>query len=486
MEGLAYDDSEESIGLIDVASVIDRVQGEAAAIGDVVGVGYDYTVRQGAAITHTSANYAKTVIFAKAALTILPAAPTPAEIPSAQLDAKCSLSAVSAPQVAFMGAKGEELTGVYVWKDGATVPDFTDSATVECMAVFTPDDLNYAATEYSVNVNVIPKQVTVTFSGSSTVTYTGSQQPDVEFTVDGADEGDDLGVSVTYSGDRTNAGTFKATVTVSNMNYAVSGSATRTVKIEKAVLNVALTESEITVNEGDTVDYVIYYFGFVGSDDESVLESAATVTFPTEPGVYNVSPKGVSADNYTVKYGVTVFRVNKGMLYSETSDVILEGSFPASLEVSVVAKENDEDFIDSEFNSLKAAYNALGDKTLSEVFRIEYLNDGEAYEYTDKISISMMLDEKYEDMTKLAFAVKTYNGDILYISDVTYKDGRAVFDVENAEYVIVAYATGEESNILLYAGIGAGAAVVLIVLIAVVVKLKRKRAARFIKYRDDI
>ena len=174
------------------------------------------------------------------------------------------------------------------------------------------------------------------------------------------------------------------------------------------------------------------------------------------------------------------------MLYSETSDVILEGSFPASLEVSVVAKENDEDGIDSEFNSLKAAYNALVDKTLSEVFRIEYLNDGEAYEYTDKISISMMLDEKYEDMTKLAFAVKTYNGDILYISDVTYKDGRAIFDVENAEYVIVAYATGEESNILLYAGIGAGAAVVLIVLIAVVVKLKRKRAARFIKYRDDI
>ena len=486
VDGLAYEDTEESIGLIDVASVVDRVPGEAAAIGDVVGVGYDYTVRQGAAITHTSANYAKTVIFAKAALTILPAAPTPAEIPSAQLDAKCSLSAVSAPQVAFMGAKGEELTGVYVWKDDAFVPDFTSSATVECVAVFTPDDPNYAATEYPVNVNVIPKQVTVTFSGSSTVTYTGSQQPDVEFTVDGADEGDDLGVSVTYSGDRTNAGTFKATVTVSNMNYAVSGSATRTVTIEKAVLNVSLTESEITVNEGDTVEYEIYYFGFVGSDDESVLESAATVTFPTEPGVYNVSPKGVSADNYTVKYGVTVFRVNKGMLYSETSDVILEGSFPASLEVSVVAKENDEDGIGSEFNSLKAAYNALGDKTLSEIFRIEYLDDGEAYEYKDKISVSMMLDEKYEDTTKLAFAVKTYDGDILYISDVTYKDGRAIFDVENAEYVIVAYATGEESNILLYAGIGAGAAVVLIVLIAVVVKLKRKRAARFIKYRDDI
>lgn len=486
VKGLAYNDSEESIGLIDVASVIDRVQGEAAAIGDVVGVGYDYTLKQGASITHSSANYASVVIFEKAALTIVPAAPTPAEIPSAQLDAKCSLSAVSAPQVAFMGAKGEELTGVYVWKDDAFVPDFTDSATVECVAVFTPDDLNYAATEYPVSVKVVPKQVTVTFSGSLTVTYTGSQQPDVEYTVDGADEGDDLGVSVTYSGDRTNAGTFKATVTVSNMNYAVSGSATRTVTIEKAVLNVSLTESEITVNEGDTVEYEIYYFGFVGSDDESVLESAATVTFPTEPGVYNVSPKGVSADNYTVKYGVTVFRVNKGMLYSETSDVILEGSFPASLEVSVVAKENDEDGIDSEFNSLKAAYNALGDKTLSEIFRIEYLDDGEAYEYTDRISVSMMLDEKYEDTTKLAFAVKTYDGDILYISDVTYKDGRAVFDVENAEYVIVAYATGEESNILLYAGIGAGAAVVLIVIIAVVVKLKRKRAARFIKYRDDI
>ena len=486
VDGLAYADTEESIGLIDVATVVDRVQGEAAAIGTVVGVGYDYTVRQGAAITHSSANYASTVIFEKAALTILPAAPTPAEIPSVSLDAKCSLSAVSAPQVAFNGAKSEGLTGVYAWKDGAYVPDFTDSATVKCVAIFTPDDPNYAATEYPVNVKVIPKKVTVTFSGSSTVTYTGGQQPDAVFTVNGADEGDDLGVSVTYSGDRTNAGTFKATVTISNMNYAVSGSATRTITIEKAVLNVSLTESEITVNEGDTVEYEIYYFGFVGSDDESVLNSAATVTFPAEPGVYNVSPKGVSADNYTVKYGVTVFRVNRGMLYSETSDVILEGSFPASIEVSVVAKENNEDGIDSEFNALKAAYNVLGDKTLSEVFRIEYLDDGEAYEYRDKVSISMMLDEKYEDTTKLAFAVKTYDGDILYVSDVTYKDGRAIFDVENAEYVIVAYATGEESNILLYAGIGAGAAVVLIVLIAVAVKLKRKRAARFIKYRDDI
>ena len=472
VEGLAYDDTEESIGLIDVATVVDRVQGEAAAIGTVVGVGYDYTLRQGAAITHSSANYASTVIFEKAALTILPAAPTPAEIPSVSLDAKCSLSAVSAPQVAFNGAKGEGLTGVYAWKDGAYVPDFTDSATVKW--------------EYPVNVKVIPKKVTVTFSGSSTVTYTGGQQPDVQFTVNGADEGDELGVSVTYSGDRINAGSFKATVSIANKNYVISGNATRTVTIEKAVLNVALTESEITVLEGESVDYEIYYFGFVGSDDESVLKSLATVDIPTEPGVYDISPEGVSAANYTVKYGVSVLRVNREFIYSENSDVIFEGSFSPSLKVSVSVAENNANGIDAKFSEMKAAYKDLADKTLSEVFKLEYTDDGEAYANGDKVKISMMLDEKYEDTSKLAFVVMTYDGEMVYVRDVTYLDGRAVLEVENAEYIAVSYATGEESNILLYAGIGAGAAVVLIIVIAIVVKLKRKRDARFIKYRDDI
>ena len=334
VDGLAYEDTEKSIGLIDVASVVDRVPGEAAAIGDVVGVGYDYTLKQGASITHSSANYASAVIFEKAALTIVPAAPTPAEIPSAQLDAKCSLSAVSAPQVAFMGAR----RGAYgrLRLEGRR---FRSRFHRQCDRGVRGGI--YARRSQLRRYGISRKRESRSEAGDRYFLRKFDRhlygQPTARRGIYGRwrGRGHDLGVSVTYSGDRTNAGTFKATVTVSNMNYAVSGSATRTVTIEKAVLNVSLTESEITVNEGDTVEYEIYYFGFVGSDDESVLESAATVTFPTEPGVYNVSPKGVSADNYTVKYGVTVFRVNKGMLYSETSDVILEGSFPASLEVRI-------------------------------------------------------------------------------------------------------------------------------------------------------
>ena len=486
VEGLAYDDTEERIGLIDVATVVDRVQGEAAAIGTVVGVGYDYTLRQGAAITHGSGNYEAEVAFEKASLTILPAVPATADKPLVKLDAKCSLSATDAPQANFTGVGGVALDGTYAWKNAAEIPDFTDSATVECIAVFTPVDLNYATTEYTVRVSVIPKQVTVTFTGSTKTTYTGEMQPDVQFTVNGADEGDELGVSVTYSGDRINAGSFKATVSIANKNYVLSGNATRTVTIEKAVLNVALTESEITVLEGESVDYEIYYFGFVGSDDESVLKSLATVDIPTEPGVYDISPEGVSAANYTVKYGVSVLRVNREFIYSENSDVIFEGSFSPSLKVSVSVAENNANGIDAKFSEMKAAYKDLADKTLSEVFKLEYTDDGEAYANGDKVKISMMLDEKYEDTSKLAFVVMTYDGEMVYVRDVTYLDGRAVLEVENAEYIAVSYATGEESNILLYAGIGAGAAVVLIIVIAIVVKLKRKRDARFIKYRDDI
>ena len=97
-----------------------------------------------------------------------------------------------------------------------------------------------------------------------------------------------------------------------------------------------------------------------------------------------------------------------------------------------------------------------------------------------------MVDEKYDDFTKLAFAAVTYDGDIIYISDVTYIDGRAVFEVENAEYVVMAYSAGGETNVYLYAGIGAGAAVLLIIIIFAAVKLKKRRAARFIKYKDDV
>ena len=489
VEGLAYDDTEESIGLIDVATVVDRVQGEDAAIGDVIGISYEYVLKQGAVITHDSdksKNYEAEVAFEKAALTILPAVPATADKPLVKLDAKCSLSATDAPQANFTGVGGVALDGTYAWKNAAEIPDFTDSATVECIAVFIPVDLNYATTEYTVRVSVIPKQVTVTFTGSTKTTYTGEMQPDVQFTVNGADEGDELGVSVTYSGDRINAGSFKATVSIANKNYVISGNATRTVTIEKAVLNVALTESEITVLEGESVDYEIYYFGFVGSDDESVLKSLATVDIPTEPGVYDISPEGVSAANYTVKYGVSVLRVNREFIYSENSDVIFEGSFSPSLKVSVSVAENNANGIDAKFSEMKAAYKDLADKTLSEVFKLEYTDDGEAYANGDKVKISMMLDEKYEDTSKLAFVVMTYDGEMVYVRDVTYLDGRAVLEVENAEYIAVSYATGEESNILLYAGIGAGAAVVLIIVIAIVVKLKRKRDARFIKYRDDI
>ena len=486
VEGLAYEDTEESIGLIDISSVVSRVTGEAAYLNGIVGVSYDYALRAGTKITHASPNYEAEVAFEKASLTIMPAAPLTSVKPTASVDAKCSLSAVSAPEAVFNGTDGTELDGTYSWKDEGYVPDFTDSATVVCTAVFVPADLNYSAVEYEVEMRVIPISVQVTFTGSNTVTYTGKEQPEVAFELSGADEGDDLGVEVTYSGDRVNAGSYKATVTLSNKNYAISGSASFTVKINKAVLTVTLTESEITVLEGETVDAEIFYYGFVGDDDESVLTSEAYIEFPEEPGEYKISPEGAAAANYSIEYETISFNVNRKYLYPDNSDVIFEGSFPADLGVTFVEVDSAEEGIDSKFAGLKAAYKALEDKSLTGAYRLDYLLDKEEYDYKDKIKLSVMVDEKYDDFTKLAFAAVTYDGDIIYISDVTYIDGRAVFEVENAEYVVMAYSAGGETNVYLYAGIGAGAAVLLIIIIFAAVKLKKRRAARFIKYKDDV
>ncbi len=483
VEGLAEGDTPEGIG---ISADIVRVAGENAYLNGIVGVSYDYALRAGTKITHASPNYEAEVAFEKASLTIMPAAPVQSGKPTASVDAKCSLSAVSAPEAVFNGTDGTELDGTYSWKDEGYVPDFTDSATVVCTAVFVPADLNYSAVEYEVEMRVIPISVQVTFTGSNTVTYTGREQPEVAFELSGADEGDDLGVEVTYSGDRVNAGSYKATVTLSNKNYAISGSASFTVKINKAVLTVTLTESEITVLEGETVDAEIFYYGFVGDDDESVLTSEAYIEFPEEPGEYKISPEGAAAANYSIEYETISFNVNRKYLYPDNSDVIFEGSFPADLGVTFVEVDSAEEGIDSKFAGLKAAYKALEDKSLTGAYRLDYLLDKEEYDYKDKIKLSVMVDEKYDDFTKLAFAAVTYDGDIIYISDVTYIDGRAVFEVENAEYVVMAYSAGGETNVYLYAGIGAGAAVLLIIIIFAAVKLKKRRAARFIKYKDDV
>ena len=89
-----------------------------------------------------------------------------------------------------------------------------------------------------------------------------------------------------------------------------SGSAT--VKIDKAKLVVSALEAEIKYGDPLT-NKGVYYNGFVNSEDESVLggklEYDYTYTRYDAPGYYKVTPKGLTSDNYDIKFGTVNYSV---------------------------------------------------------------------------------------------------------------------------------------------------------------------------------
>ena len=108
------------------------------------------------------------------------------------------------------------------------------------------------------------------------------------------------------------AGTYTVWYKVSAANHEdIVGSFT--VSITRAVLTVIIGDAEIAYGEEAPESFDVTYRGFVGRDDESVLEGELVFTVigysvGSPAGTYAVEASGYTADNYDIMY-------QSGLLY---------------------------------------------------------------------------------------------------------------------------------------------------------------------------
>ena len=418
-------------------------------------------------------------------LKIEKAVPVMRQTASVSVNAKSATGADLPVPAEAVGVSGEILEGSVMWVYPDAVLDFTDSAVIKVGAVFTPSDLNYSVTEFEVDVDVIPKTVTATFTGAVKYVYSGKQTAEMTYMLSGGDEGDDLMAELVYDGDRINAGSYSVTVVVNNHNYALTGSGKITVEIEPAVITVAFERESYAVDEDEDLEMNLVYTGFVQGEGKEVLRREATFVAIQVPGDYTVTPSGARADNYTFVYVPSELHVYRVQLVDPDSDTLFSGSFPAGVGAALVVEESfSAGNADSLYQSVKGAYAALSDKVLKQVYGIVY--DGEEnYFYGGTLVVTMNLADSYSE-GNAQYLYVTANGEILPVENAKFNDdGTVTFEVSNAAYILLAE-TDESGFNVMYIYIGAGAAaVVLVLLIVIITFVKRRRKSRYIRYNDE-
>ena len=415
-------------------------------------------------------------------LQILQAQPVVTQTP--EVAAKSALDVDISAYVRAENASGEIIDGIFEWTE-EFVADFKESTTLRFPAAFIPADPNYARAEFDVEVGVIPKMLSLNFTGALTYTYSGESTPDMTYTVSGADEGDELDITLEYAGDRINAGAYTVTASLGNKNYAFEGSDSVNVTVKAAVITVSFEKEQYIYTEGEEIDVRLVYSGFVAGEGKDVLTREATFTLISAPGEYTLRASGARADNYTFDYVSSSIIIYRSELVDEESGAVFTGKFPANVSVALSLAENvSEGNADKLYQGIKGAYNILSDKQLKSVYKIIYTGrDG--YVNADEITIRLSVPEGAAADT-LQYLVITNSGAILPIEGALYnEDGTVTLKATDAAYLLLAESVPEDAGgYILYIAIGA-AVLVIVLIVVIAVVLKRRRNARFIQYHDE-
>ena len=216
----------------------------------------------------------------------------------------------------------EDFTGT----DYSTITDWTDAMPTAVgryvICAYVEGTENYNGDEVYGEFEIYPAQISVSGVDGYTGTYDGNVHnariAGTATTVDG--------VAVTWEYSRTgadgswqtaqcvfrDAGTYTVWYKVSAANHEdIVGSFT--VSITRAVLTVIIGDAEIAYGEEAPESFDVTYRGFVGGDDESVLEGELVFTVigysvGSPAGTYAVEASGYTADNYDIMY-------QSGLLY---------------------------------------------------------------------------------------------------------------------------------------------------------------------------
>ena len=176
--------------------------------------------------------------------------------------------------------------------------------------VFTPDDsANYVVAQAAVDVDVLPAPLTITAENKGR--SFGESNPPLTATYMGFVNGDDGGsldtqvTLATTAEQNSPAGVYPITARgAADSNYTISH--------RDGTLTVAPIALTIRANNAsrlygaDNPTFSVSYEGFIGDDDEGVLDTPVILTTPAGPaspvGQYTIRPGGATDANYTIVF----------------------------------------------------------------------------------------------------------------------------------------------------------------------------------------
>lgn len=365
------------------------------------------------------------------------------------------------------------VAGHFRWQDANLKPSVYNSNVTFYNALFVPDDTNnYNALTVQLQLTVEKRKARIAFIGNTNVVYDGSDKANLQVQAYNLLDGDEIHISIVYDADvLIDAGVYKATAIINDINYRIDGKDFVDIVIAKSTLDVYVKDA--TINQGESFVPEIEYSGFKGGDDQSCLIKHATVgALPKEFGKYDVKPQGAEAKNYIINYHSGKLIINRKKF--EDTDLIIEGVMSPDIVITrQTINEKTENF-------------ALMKKYVDSILKANQYKS-----YTLNEFSNIIVSEKIEGMVtyRIKMAVPTdepilvqhNDGSVEIVEDYQYSDGFVAFVSSNVLGVgTIRKQTWLESN-MMYLIIAVSLVALLGVFFVVVIARKKIR-----KKRDNV
>ncbi len=329
-----------------------------------------------------------------------------------------------------------------------------------------------------------PKPLKVVIGGSSEFLYSGMGYTRNVSPL-GICDGDEVEIITTYSGDYedlepgvlpVNADNYEMLFDTNNPNYVVGDvEGDARLVITKRTLYVKVNDTQIT--EGGTPEFTYEIIGFVGDEDESVIDVLPSVnTNASVVGVHKVNASGAKAKNYTFEYTYGNLTINDTTAFGEiegtsiTFDV--SGVFaPLTSYTGYTIEGKSEE--GKELVKTAREYRMLNfTSDVQYIYQISYYQGVQVSEKIDVVFHNVTLDSD----DKYVIVVIDPNGVVTQITKYDYLNGTLSFKTPSLGTIMIFKDTYNMS--VLY--ITLGAIVVFIVLLFIGAKMQYRNDKRHI------
>ena len=307
---------------------------------------------------------------------------------------------------------------------------------------------------------ITPKPLKIVVGGSVEFLYSGMGYTRNVSPL-GEVDGEDSGVIVTYRGDLeelapgelpVNADNYDMVFSTSNPNYSIGEIEGETnLIIKKRTLKVKVDDTSIALGETPVFTYSI--IGFVGQEDESVLDRKPEVhTNATAVGTHNVSAGGGSDQNYNFEYQVGHLTINdvkaEGNVEGTSTSFDVSGIFaPFTIYTGYTIDPKSEE--GKELVKTARDYRMLNfTSDLQLVYQIDYTHGVQVSEKIDVVfhNVTLNTDDKY------VIVVIDPNGVVTQITKYEYLNGTLSFKTPSLGTVMIFKDTYDTSVLLIVIG----------------------------------